>query len=257
MDININLDYNCERENEELYKLCNKNYILEWSYNENGKCYHIENTYNNEYSKKTLIIGKHYKFNHTLHRLYRYDFVTLNISENFSLMDNINERFPVLKRFIDYNQVETVSFRIVNKISVGKYKNLTTELARDQVFWASNYQLIECIIILALIKAMNFDDPKSNFSLYLKDTKEIIQLFDKYKITLDKIFNLIDQGLCAGDLHNNKHSVLANVIISESPINRTQDMYEFKFISALHSIFNDHRPTNVTTFLKEGTGCIV
>jgi len=252
MDINIDLSYNCERENEELYKMCNKQYVLEWSYNEDCKCYHIENTYNTEYSKKTLVIGNHYKFNYTLHKLYRYDFLFLSVNENFSLMDKINEKFPVLKKFIDHNNIKEIPIRIVNPITIGKYKNSTTELVRDSLLWSSNYQEVECITILALIKAMNFDNPKQTFSLYLKDVKEMLQLFDKYKISIYKIFNLINRGLCAGDLHNNKHEVLANVVISESPINRIQDMYEFKFISALHSIFNTHRPSDVTSFLKEG-----
>ena len=252
INININIDYNCERENEELYKLLNRNNVLKWEYDKDSKYYDIESTYETDYSNKTVCIGDHYKFNYTLHKLYRYDFLDLNIIENFSLMDKVDEHFPVIKKFIDHNDIKTIPFRIVNPISIGKYKNSTTELVRDQLIYSLNYQITETLLILALIKAMTFDDPSQHFSLYSKHVKQLLQLFDKFKLSNYKIFNLIDCGLCSGNLHNNKHDVLGNVVVSNSPINQIQNMYEFKFISASHAIFSRYRSEELNSFLKEG-----
>ena len=236
--IPISIHRNTEIQNKELFKLITDKHKVKIKFDEISQEYTISNTYERIYQTDYVFKNKHYYYRSSINALQRYDFMEFNdIQNNMLLMNVIDDYFPILKKFIDYNELNTIKFKVINKINYSNYSNDASQLVCTNIIDYPIYTLPEILMIIALIRMMNFDNVDKELLIFHQNLNNLINVMNIHNIDIYTMFDLIKHNCHSNHIYDNsKFSLLGNNIIPGSPINSKQNIIEFDFLNIIFNL---------------------
>lgn len=232
-------------ENQDLFQLLKYGNVVDWGYDENNKIYNITDTGEYNRNKKFTYIGKHFKFvNNVQKKLYKYHFLQYDIEYNINYI--IDDEFICIKKFITQNNITTVNLRLSNVISVSEFEDKTTKFFMDKIEYKS--KMIECLLLLSLIKMMFYDDIDNSLTIEYHDLKNMLAIFNDHDIDFYKIKSLIDNKLIDINIINNR--LMGNKIIKSTNIHLFKSLFEYKFILAIKTLMEGYLTPDIKDCLK-------